>query len=214
MTFKIFQGLKKKDYNNLFTLNSNRIRNNGWKMELKRYNSRFCGNIFTYKIGNVWNKLPADVVNSDTVDQFKKNLTRLYIILLKVILTSLWCLLGWTYPTLCWYTESPPPPSSLCCMQFSAAFTFKSSFTSNLHLAELGACLQRVFWPPARGGDSLGQYLPWGDTHTIQCTANVTKDRGQRSWQYTYWGQKWHQQRGRVPDHSHSTKWCQLTFDP
>ena len=76
-TFKIFQGLTKIDYSNLFTLNSNHTRNNGWKIELKRYNTSLCGNFFTYKIGNIWNKLPVDVVNSDTVDQFKKKLDKI-----------------------------------------------------------------------------------------------------------------------------------------
>ena len=76
-TFKIFQGLTNIDYNNLFTLNSNHTRNNGWKIELKRYNTSLCGNFFTYKIGNIWNKLPVDVVNSDTVDQFKKKIDKI-----------------------------------------------------------------------------------------------------------------------------------------
>ena len=76
-TFKIFQGFTKVDYSDMFTLNNNQTRNNGWKIDLKRYNTSLCGNFFTYKIGNIWNKLPADVVNSDTVDQFKRKLDKI-----------------------------------------------------------------------------------------------------------------------------------------
>ena len=76
-TFKILKGITNIDYRNLFTLNSNVTRNNGWKLELKRYKTSQCGNFFSYKIGNTWNKLPADVVNSDTVDEFKKKLDKI-----------------------------------------------------------------------------------------------------------------------------------------
>ena len=76
-TFKIFQGFTKVDYSDLFTLNNSQTRNNGWKIDLKRYNTSLCGNFFTYKIGNIWNKLPAEVVNSDTVNQFKRKLDKI-----------------------------------------------------------------------------------------------------------------------------------------
>ena len=76
-TFKILKGITNIDYRNLFTLNSNATRNNGWKLELKRYNTTQCGDFFSYKIPNIWNKLPADVVNSDTAEEFKKKLDKI-----------------------------------------------------------------------------------------------------------------------------------------
>ena len=76
-TFKILKGITAIDFNNLFTLNTNQTRGNGYKLELKRYNTTQCGNFFTYKIASSWNKLPADVVNSNTVDEFKKKLDKI-----------------------------------------------------------------------------------------------------------------------------------------
>ena len=76
-TFKILKGITNVDYNNLFTLNTNQTRGNGYKLELKRYNTTQCGNFFTYKIANIWNRLPAEIVNSNNVDEFKKKLDKI-----------------------------------------------------------------------------------------------------------------------------------------
>lgn len=70
-TFKILKGIDNIDYRNLFTLNTNPTRNNGLKLELKRFRTSICGNYFTYKICNIWNDLPDAVVNSTTVEEFK-----------------------------------------------------------------------------------------------------------------------------------------------
>ena len=90
-TFKILKGIENIDYRKLFTLSSNQTRSNGWKLDLKRFNTSQCGNFFTYKIASHWNKLPADVVNSASVNQFKNKLD-------KIIDTVLYffysCLLG------------------------------------------------------------------------------------------------------------------------
>ena len=75
-TFKILKGIDNIDHRNLFTLSSNQTRSNGWKVELKRYNTSHCGNFFTYKIASFWNRLPADVVNSTSINQFKNSLDR------------------------------------------------------------------------------------------------------------------------------------------
>ena len=76
-TFKILKGITKIDYNNLFTLNTNQTRGNGYKIELKRYSTTQCGNFFTYKIASTWNRLSADIVNSNTVDEFKNKLDKI-----------------------------------------------------------------------------------------------------------------------------------------
>ena len=75
-TFKILKGINNIDYNHLFTFNNNQTRSNGWKLELKKFNTNQCGNFFTYKIVSLWNKLPAEVVNSVSIDQFKARLDK------------------------------------------------------------------------------------------------------------------------------------------
>ena len=72
--FKILRGFEKIDHRKLFTLSQNNTRNHGWKLELPRFRTTLVGNFFTYKVCDTWNRLPESVVNSDTVDQFKKRL--------------------------------------------------------------------------------------------------------------------------------------------
>ena len=43
---------------------------------LKRFNASQCGNFFTYKIAPIWNRLPAEAVNSASVKQFKIDLDK------------------------------------------------------------------------------------------------------------------------------------------
>ena len=75
-TFKILKGIENIDYRKLFTFSSNQTRSNGWKLDLKRFNTSQCGDFFTYKIASYWNKLPSDVVNSANVNQFKTRLDK------------------------------------------------------------------------------------------------------------------------------------------
>ena len=75
-TFKILKGIENIDYRKLFSISNNQTRTNGWKLDLKRFNTSQCGEFFTYKIASHWNKLPAEVVNSETVDQFKSKLDK------------------------------------------------------------------------------------------------------------------------------------------
>ena len=65
-TYKILSSIDKIDHRNLFTLSNNQTRTNGWKLELKRFNTSHCGTFFTYKIPSFWNRLPAYVVNSSS----------------------------------------------------------------------------------------------------------------------------------------------------
>ena len=75
-TFKILKGFDKIDYRPLFTFSQNQTRSNGWKLELKRFNTSQCGNFFTFKMPSYWNRLPTEVVESTTVDQFKSRLDK------------------------------------------------------------------------------------------------------------------------------------------
>ena len=76
-TFKIIKGISKIDFRTLFTLSSNQTRSNGWKLDLHRFNTNQCGNFMTFKIPATWNKLPVDVVNSETVSEFKRKLDKI-----------------------------------------------------------------------------------------------------------------------------------------
>ena len=67
----MLKGVNNIDYRHLFTFSNNRTRSNGWKLELKRFNTSQCGNFFTYKIAQIWNRLPAEAVNSSSVALFK-----------------------------------------------------------------------------------------------------------------------------------------------
>ena len=74
--FKMIKGVNNIDYRHLFTFSNNWTRSNGWKLELKRFNTSQCGNFFTYKIAPIWNRLPAEAVNSASVEQFKIELDK------------------------------------------------------------------------------------------------------------------------------------------
>ena len=43
-TFKMLKGVNNIDYRHLFTFSNNRTRSNGWKLELKRFNTSQCEN--------------------------------------------------------------------------------------------------------------------------------------------------------------------------
>ena len=75
-TFKMLKGVNNIDYRHPFTFSNNQTRSNGWKLELKRFNTSQCGNFFTYKIAPIWNRLPAEAVNSASVKQFKIELDK------------------------------------------------------------------------------------------------------------------------------------------
>ena len=74
--FKILRGFENIDYQRIFSLNTNATRNHGWKLDLKRFHHDTLGNFFTYKICNTWNGLPAEVVDSSSIEQFKSRLDK------------------------------------------------------------------------------------------------------------------------------------------
>ena len=53
-----------------------RNRNNGQKLLLKPFRTSVAGNFFPIKIPTIWNRLPYDVVNCDTVNTFKNRLDK------------------------------------------------------------------------------------------------------------------------------------------
>ena len=103
-TFKMLKGVNNIDYRHLFTFSNNRTRSNGWKLELKRFNTSQCGNFFTYKIAPIWNRLPAEAVNSASVEQLKIELDKVIDTLSDFFFFFFFfffrCLLGWTSKSL------------------------------------------------------------------------------------------------------------------
>ena len=71
------RGFTNVDPGKLFSINDNQTRGNGCKLDLKRYNTNVCGNFYSYKICNTWNRLPAEVIGSETVVEFKRRLDRI-----------------------------------------------------------------------------------------------------------------------------------------
>ena len=76
-TFKTIRGFNNVDSSSVFTLADNNLRNHGWKLQLQRYRTRPYGDFMTNKIGNLWNRLPQNVVASDSVDMFKRRIDRI-----------------------------------------------------------------------------------------------------------------------------------------
>ena len=75
-TFKMLKGMNNIDYRHLFTFSNNQTRSNGWKLELKRFNTSQCGNFFTYKTAPIWNRLALFTASVGSVEQFKIELDK------------------------------------------------------------------------------------------------------------------------------------------
>ena len=77
--FKILRGIDHVGNGDMFQLSEGVTRNHGYKIELPRYHRDRCGNFFSYSICNEWNALPPEVVNSDSVEQFKRRLDKVLV---------------------------------------------------------------------------------------------------------------------------------------
>jgi len=77
--WKIISGYENIDRTSFFELEENGItRNNGFKIVGKRFQTEIARNWFTYRVVNEWNRLPNFVVNSKTLDTFKKRIDDFY----------------------------------------------------------------------------------------------------------------------------------------
>ena len=75
--FKILKGFEKVDSRQFFHLSEVGItRNNGLKIQVKRFRTNIAKNFFTYKVVNHWNRLPQEVVNAPSINSFKNRLDK------------------------------------------------------------------------------------------------------------------------------------------
>ena len=75
--FKIFKGIDKVDYSNMFKFGDN-IRNRGHflKLDKPRCNIDIRKYFFSNRVVDEWNSLPVAVIGSTTVDSFKSSLDK------------------------------------------------------------------------------------------------------------------------------------------
>ena len=73
--YKWFKGINKGDINKVLRIhNENRTRSNGFKLEKFRFKKDIGKNWFGNRVVNMWNRLPNDIINANTLDTFKNRL--------------------------------------------------------------------------------------------------------------------------------------------
>ena len=76
-TFKILKGFDKINPDLLFQVDNTTVtRGNGMKLRVKRCNTEIRKAFFTVRVVEHWNKLPASVVDADTIHSFKCRLDK------------------------------------------------------------------------------------------------------------------------------------------
>ena len=77
--FKIIKGIDNMDCSKYFTLDvSNYTRGNGCKIVGKPFNSHESKNNFFHRAVNLWNGLPRDIIDCNTVETFKRRLDKYF----------------------------------------------------------------------------------------------------------------------------------------
>lgn len=78
-TFKILKNIDHINHEHFFELSSQQItRNNGLKIKGQRFNTDLRKNFFNIRVIDFWNKLPASVVQANTIATFKNRLDEYY----------------------------------------------------------------------------------------------------------------------------------------
>ena len=77
-TFKIIKGIDNVDVNKYFSFNNNVTRNNGYKLKAMKFQTNVLGNFYTYRVVNLWNKLPANVIEAETLGAFRNRLDKVF----------------------------------------------------------------------------------------------------------------------------------------
>ncbi len=75
--YKIFKGFDNINVNDYFTIDlPNVTRNNGFKIVGKRFTSNGAKYLFFNRVVNIWNGLPAHIVDSNATETFKNRLDK------------------------------------------------------------------------------------------------------------------------------------------
>ena len=78
-TFKILKNIDNLNYDHFFELSSQLLtRNNGLKLKGQRFNTDLRKNYFNIRVIDFWNKLPASVVQANTIATFKDRLDKYF----------------------------------------------------------------------------------------------------------------------------------------
>jgi hypothetical protein len=62
----------------VFSINNNPTRNNRYKLKAINYKTGILGNLFTYREVNLWNRLPAEVLEAETLGAFRERLDKVF----------------------------------------------------------------------------------------------------------------------------------------
>ena len=77
--FKIIKGIDNMDCTKYFTIDrSNYTRGNGCKIVGKYFNSHESKNYFFNRVVNLWNGLPREVIDCNTVETFKHRIDKYF----------------------------------------------------------------------------------------------------------------------------------------
>lgn len=72
--YKYLKGCHKAEGSALFSLSQGRTRNNGVKLQGKRFSLDVRKKFLTVRVINQWNRLPREVVGSPSMEVFKQRL--------------------------------------------------------------------------------------------------------------------------------------------
>ena len=78
--FKIIKGIDNMDCSKYFTIDrSNYTRGNGCKIVGKAFNSNESKHNFFHRVVNLWNGLPREVIDCNTVETFKSRIDKFFV---------------------------------------------------------------------------------------------------------------------------------------
>ena len=70
MCLKIVHGHVDLKIEDFFSITNNELRGNGYKLYVKKPKTQRESNVFSFRVINVWNSLPRELVSSSKVNTF------------------------------------------------------------------------------------------------------------------------------------------------
>ena len=74
--FKIYKGWTNLNFSDFFTLANNCLRGHQMKLYKRRFNTDLGKFSFTNRIVDIWNSLPEDLLEGNTINAFKNGLDK------------------------------------------------------------------------------------------------------------------------------------------